>query len=111
MVKTWKPTTAGVLCILAGAADIGFGLLIILAGGIVRQVFAFTQMARVVELLIAISPLWFVLGIVAIVGGVYALRRKVWGLALAGSVCALSGCHLFGILAIIFVAMGKEEFD
>lgn len=111
MEKTWKPTTAGVLCILAGIADVAFGILIILAAGIARQVFAFTEMGRVIELIIAISPLWFVLGIVAIVGGIYALRRKVWGLALAGSICALSGCSLFGILAIIFVAMGKDEFE
>lgn len=111
MEKTWKPTVAGVLCILAGAADVGLGILILVAGGIVRQAFAFSEVARLVDLVIVISPLWFVLGIVAIVGGVYALRRKVWGLALAGSICALSGCSLFGILAIIFVAMAREEFD
>ena len=52
------------------------------------------------------------LGIIAIVGGVYALRREVWGLALAGSICALIGpWAILGILAIIFVALGKGEFE
>lgn len=111
MEKTWKPTVAGVLCILAGAADVGLGILVLVAGGIIREAFAFTEIARLADLVIAISPVWFVLGIVAIIGGIYALRRKVWGLALAGSICALSGYSIFGVLAIIFVAMAKSEFD
>ena len=50
-----------------------------------------------------------VLGIVAIVGGISAIRRKRFGLALAGAICAiLSG--ILGILAVIFVALRKREF-
>lgn len=111
MGKTWKPTTAGVLCILAGAADVILGILILVAGGIVRQVLELTGMGWLVGLVMVIGPVWIVLGIVAIVGGIYALRRRVWGLALTGSICALSGCSLFGILAIIFVALARPEFD
>jgi len=44
------------------------------------------------------------------VGGIYALGRRVWGLALAGSICALVGFGILGILAIIFVILGKGEF-
>jgi hypothetical protein len=50
-----------------------------------------------------------VLGILAIVGGVSAIRRKRFGLSLAGAICALlSG--LLGILAVIFVALGRRGF-
>jgi hypothetical protein len=50
-----------------------------------------------------------VLGILAVVGGVSAIRRKRFGLSLAGAICALiSG--ILGILAVIFVALGKREF-
>jgi hypothetical protein len=49
--------------------------------------------------------------VIAIVGGVYSLKRKAWGLAPAGSICALSGYFILGLLAIIFVAMGKNEFE
>jgi len=45
------------------------------------------------------------------VGGVFALRRRFWGLALAGSICALSGATVLGILAIVFVVMGRSEFE
>jgi hypothetical protein len=61
-------------------------------------------------------PIWLIiagglllLGILAVVGGVSAIRRKRFGLSLAGAICALiSG--LLGILAVIFVALGKREF-
>jgi hypothetical protein len=40
------------------------------------------------------------------------MKRRVWGLALAGSICALVGpWGILGILAIIFVALGKGEFE
>jgi hypothetical protein len=51
-----------------------------------------------------------ILGILAIIGGIFALRRKIWGLALAG---AIAGTFVFfpcGIPAIIFVSLGKQEF-
>ena len=60
----------------------------------------------------AIGAPVIVLGIVAILGGIYALRRRIWGLALAGSICALIGpWFILGILAIVFVSLGKREFE
>jgi hypothetical protein len=92
------------------------------------------------------SPVWLytaiiltILGIIAMAGGVSATRRRSFGLALAGAICALplmilssysvvgalAGVALFpslagmtcglasvslGILAVIFVALGKREF-
>jgi hypothetical protein len=49
-------------------------------------------------------------GVLAIVGGAFALKRKYWGWALAG---AIGGNLVFcfcGIPALIFVCLGKEEF-
>jgi hypothetical protein len=50
-----------------------------------------------------------ILGIVAIVGGISAIRRKIFGVSLAGAICALPSVIL-GIPAVILVAMGKREF-
>jgi hypothetical protein len=49
------------------------------------------------------------LGILAIAGGILAIRRKRVGLSLAGAICALPK-GILGILAVIFVALGKREF-
>jgi len=51
-----------------------------------------------------------VLGIVAIVGGISAIRRKSFGLSLAGAICCFPSSGFFSILAIIFVVLGKREF-
>jgi hypothetical protein len=60
-----------------------------------------------------------ILGLIAIVGGIFGIRRRVWGLALAGAICALFPSHPYGrliwspalgILAIVFVALSKGEF-
>jgi hypothetical protein len=51
-----------------------------------------------------------VLAIVAIVGGISAIRRKSFGLSLAGAICCLPSSGLFSILAIIFVVLGRREF-
>ena len=50
-----------------------------------------------------------VLGTVAILGGISAIRRKWFGLSLAGAVGALPSVIL-GILAVILVALGRREF-
>jgi lysylphosphatidylglycerol synthetase-like protein (DUF2156 family) len=113
--QTWTPPTAGILCIIAGVLGIVIG-----------------TVAGAMEALITVLPitpeilarfLWIfsaapiVLGIVAIIGGIYALLRRRWGLALAGCICSLL-CVLpllpaiiLGILAIIFVSIGKREFE
>lgn len=101
--KTWKPTVAGILCIVSGAFGCLYGIAISVLGGVLGALGG-------VPLLSAIGAPLIVVGIVAIIGGVYALKRRVWGLALAGSICALFCGGLLGILAIIFVILGKGEF-
>jgi hypothetical protein len=104
MQKTWKPTVGGILAIIAGAFQVIVGIVIAALGGIGGWFIGMGWLSVIGAPLI-------VLGIVAIVGGIYALKRNTWGLALAGSICALVGpWFLLGILAIIFVSLGKGEF-
>ena len=105
MEKTWKPTTAGILCIIAGSIAVLAGIVVALLGLFVGGFFGLPWPG-----LFGIPSLIF--GILAIVGGIFALKRQVWGLALTGSICALFGPWvILGLLAIIFVSLGKSEFD
>jgi hypothetical protein len=104
MERTWKPTVGGILAIIGGAIETILGLVIATVGSI--GWFFGVPWVSVIG-----APL-IILGIIAIIGGTYALRRRVWGLALAGSICALIGpWGLLGLLAIIFVSLGKGEFE
>ena len=105
MEKTWKPSTAGILTIIAGSIAVIVGLVVASLGIFIGGLFGLPWPG-----LFGIPSLIF--GIVAIVGGIYALRRQVWGLALTGAICALIGpWAILGLLAIIFVSLGKGEFN
>jgi hypothetical protein len=54
---------------------------------------------------------FILLGALGIVGGIFAIRRKNWGLALAGAIGGTITFFPVGVPAIIFVAMGKGEFE
>jgi hypothetical protein len=105
MERTWKPTTAGILAIIAGALQIILGTLGTAGISFVSGIFGIGWLS------VIFSPL-IVFGIIAIIGGAFALKRNVWGLALAGSICALVGpWFILGLLAVIFVSLGKGEFE
>jgi len=109
--KTWKPTAAGVLCIIGGAVGL---LLCLFLTCIALALMGDPSVGGELSINAPIVKFWILGGIaiiIAIVGGICALRRRIWGLALAGSICALVGFGIAGILAIIFVVRGKREFE
>ena len=59
---------------------------------------------------ILIGGISALLGVLAIVGGIFALRKRYWGWALVGSISAALVFFPCGVPAIIFIAMGKPEF-
>ena len=118
-------TAGGVLSIVAGALEVIGGVIIaVLTIGIrilvrlaVIPEHTCDWFEHVMPFIPAI-PFWLIivgvpllaLGIVAIVGGVSAIRRRNFGLSLAGAICALPS-NILGILAIIFVSVSKKEFE
>jgi hypothetical protein len=106
MEKTWKPVTAGILSILSGAVAALVGIGAIVKGDLARRMI-FHRGGEIIGVLLLI------LGIIAVIGGIFAIRRRAWGLALAGAICALFPFQVavLGILDIIFVALSKGEFD
>jgi hypothetical protein len=52
---------------------------------------------------------FLVLGAIAVTGGISAIRARRFGLSLAGAICALAA-GLWGLLAVIFVALARREF-
>lgn len=102
---------AGILSIIAGVLGLAVGgcaALVGVAGGGLLSLLGLGQLGGAFTVLMAV-PL--VLAVIAIVGGVYALRRTNWGLALAGSICAIFSCgFVLGVAATVLAVLGRDEF-
>jgi hypothetical protein len=88
--RTWKPTVAGILCIIAG-------VLCVIPSIVVGWIYT------------PISAALVIAAIVPIVGGIFALRRRIWGLALAGSIFTLVVPEILVTFAIFILAAGLSE--
>jgi len=101
--KVWKSVAGGVLSIIAGIIGIGGGAIVSLMGEFVSDSGG----------LLGFEPFGvptIILGIVAFVGGIFALRRRVWWLALIGAIFAIPCMPVLGGLAIFFIALADGEF-
>jgi hypothetical protein len=116
MERTWMPTVAGILDIVASA--LSFLAIILALAGI--SVLAYTEgicttMGIPETLILAIVVMFAIFAIIvdilAIVGGTFALRRKKWGMALTGSIAAFFASWPLGIAAIVFTTLSKKEFE
>ncbi len=118
--KTWQPVTAGVLNIITGGlqAIVALGLIvgIILIGSLDMSGFIdpadLPFVIPVLQLVLGIGVVFTIVSaVIPIIGGVFALQRRKWGWALAGSIIAIFANLILGVLATIFVSLSKDEFE
>lgn len=101
----------GILTIIGGVIGLIAGIVISVIGWGIVSVFDMPVPGG----LLGVPSI--VLGIIAIIGGRYALMRKSWIFALIGAILAipataiLGPAVILGILATIFIIMGKREFS
>ena len=98
--RTWKPIVGGFLSIASGLP-----LLII---GIGMSIGEYVGDALIA--LVYLSPFLIVFGIAPIIGGIFAIRRRRWLLALLGSIGGIAAFYL-AIPAIVLIALSKAEFE
>ena len=116
-------TTTTSKATIAGILDIASGLMALMGGAVLAAIGLIGT-----GVLIAVPddmppiqwvPLAFfgplalmvlVAGIIAIVGGVKAIRRSSWACTLAGAVAALVCCIPLGIASLVVTVMAEGEF-
>ena len=89
MKQTLKPTVGGILDIILG---------VLMFGGLIGESIEYQNLPLLFLLILLIALL---------VGGICALRRRLWWLALAGSICGL----VPGLVSTLLIALSKDEFQ
>lgn len=111
MEKSWMPKTAGILDIIAGSLGIIVIFFLAMALIFIGYFIPAGGIPEWVPFLVGVIAIPAVLiDILAIVGGTFALKRKTWGVALAGSIAAIFSSFILGVVALIFTIIGKSEF-
>ena len=101
--KTAKPVVGGVLIILGGIIDLFFGIPLATMGTAFAGIPFFPT-----SMLLICGVIWIILGLIGIIGGIFAIKRKKFGLAIIGGVLTIyTGLSLIGL---ILVAISKDEF-
>ena len=139
-MSTWRSKTGGILSIISGAAGIARGSLIGALAIFLRGLTSVElgnlldkwsdmsgmnawgpgigMMPEVLDMLpgmastalIVVTVVVIVFGVIALVGGINSVKRQRWGLALAGAILSIPLIPPLGVLAVIFISIGKREF-
>jgi hypothetical protein len=121
MVMKEKTLIGGILSIVSGAFGVFTGIAIALFSIILmNMVFSgpsFRGTAPPDEFLLimrivygGMGVFYVLVGATSIVGGIMAVKKKHWGMALAGAIAASVVFYPVGIAAVIFVSMSQPEF-
>jgi hypothetical protein len=112
----------GILSIVAGGLGCLSALMLILFAVLIGVFFNSEPFVRDPELadfpfyvftIMYVVPgvIGLLLSALAIAGGVYALKKKNWGFALAGAIAGVLAFFPCGVVAVIFTSLGKAEFN
>ena len=108
MKRTALPTIAGVFNIIIGSLNligiIGCGIAIIVISN------ATGADLVVIPILWSVIAGLIILGLPSLIGGVYALQRKNWAMALIGSIASFLIWNIIGLVPLILIIISREEF-
>ena len=114
--RTGKPVAAGIINIVIGsicvlsALCIGFGMLTFLPSYIDLFDMPTYLSTHLCDFVSYFAWKFGVLGILSIIGGVFNLRRRIWGLALAGSIAATLLTLGGAVVSVILTTVSRDEF-
>lgn len=109
--KTWKPVVGGTLALVAGYTNILLGIMAWIGG---FKGVTFLGLASATSGFgVGLGIVLVVLGLISVIGGIYALSRRGYPAALIGSVAALfpSPAMIPGVLSLLSVGLGRKEFQ
>lgn len=112
MLSEGKPVERRGTIVAAGVLDIidgGLSLLGVL--GLMVAIANVSDEPDTLAILVPIAVLFALKGLLAVIGGIYALQRKNWVMALVGAIAAALPFSLLGIAALILTALSRDQFN
>ena len=116
-----KSHTGGILTIVSGVLGILECAVLVIVIACVRLVetspefgvnYADPDVFQFIYLIYGLPALLcLLLGVLGIIGGIYAAKRRLWGLALAGAIGSVITFLPLGIAAVIMIAQAQKEFS
>ena len=113
--RHWKATAGGVMSIIAGTLHLVGWLAV---GTILNRLIGSGHLGGF-ESFISATTVWklvlplLILAVIAIIGGIFAVKKKSWKLALAGAICAICSpaSWIIGVAATVLISISKYEFN
>lgn len=118
--RTKRPLWAGVLLMLAGVVGFVMAAFVLLfSDDIIAEVQAMyqDQLPNLDAIILALAGFWVFAGAMSLLGGLCAIKRRYYALAVIGSIMALftGGVLLFegslmGLIALVLLLTSRREF-
>jgi len=116
--KTVMPVIGGVLILIAGIMGLAAGGILLAIDLDELDQYGLNVAGDMLEDIMTVCGIIFlILGILAVLGGLFGVMRKHWGLAILGGVVGLFVLgpwmlgSLFALIGLILVAVSKGEFE
>jgi hypothetical protein len=98
------PIAGGILLVLGALMYLYLGAVMV-SGGTAWS----SLTAGYSNILTACGAIVLIFGIIALLGGIFAIMRKFWALALIGGILAIP--TVLGLIGMILVAVSHKDFD
>jgi len=102
--ESGMPVAGGVLILLASLGYIILGGLIAAGGSIAEDLTSVETTGAV-----ACGVIGLALGVISLLGGIFAIQKKYWALALIGGILTIP--TILGLIGLILVATSRDAFE
>ena len=111
MSKTKRPVIGGILSIFSGfLGAVGIASYAIGFGDAGSGIGKGDMPPFVPSIIFGMSIPAIIIALLALIGGILAIRRKQWRWALTGSIAAALSLIIIGIPSVVLIALSKDEF-
>ncbi|MDQ1372402.1 MAG: Zinc-ribbon protein [Candidatus Thermoplasmatota archaeon] len=108
--QTVMPLIGGILVIIAALTEIYSGLVVAFWGDTMNSLMPVDLGFDTLTLICGL--VFIILALIALIGGIFAIQRKKWSLAIVGAVFSLLGGYfILPLVGLILIAVSKSEFD